>query len=111
MPKKSKPTKQPRKRAVDGTNRMADKEADGDVDEPPVEEFKDEFEASLHNEITKADQSEKTRPQQYGTPIPLFPFESHLIVDESGKPSIVRISSEPAEPPTRVPTNIRRFGR
>ncbi|KAI6182425.1 Cirhin [Aphelenchoides bicaudatus] len=42
---------------------------------------------------------------------PSVPYETHLAVDESGKLSVVQMSSHSFEPPTSTPFNIRRFGR
>lgn len=108
MPKEPK-AKQPRKRAADGTKRMADKEAD----EPPVDksDSEEEPEEPSQNEITKQDRPGKGSNQYFKPMLPDFPREPHFFVDESGKLSIVHISSQPAEPPTSVPVSIRRFGR
>jgi hypothetical protein len=90
-----------------------DDDEDGDADELPVEEMdaEKELEPFFQHKVTKKSRSKKNRVESVDTLTPPFPFESHLFLDESGKPSIIRIGSQPVEPPTCVPFNIRRFNR
>lgn len=43
--------------------------------------------------------------------LPPFPSESHLIVTDDGKATVLIITKQPEHPPTWVPINIRRFNR
>lgn len=77
-----------------------------EVDDADLDEF-------FQNQLTQQDITMKKRKkaEKVKELLPPFPLEAHLTVDESGKLAVVKIRTDPENPPTSIPFNIRRFNR